>query len=226
MIFRRMAMAAMLVAGALFAGGATGSNWVNTVTVTDGGHLIGNPDAKVKLTEYISYTCHVCADFAREGEDPLKLAYVEPGKASLEIRHLIRDPVDLTAAMLANCGAPGKFPLNHSAFMRAQPEFMAVAQEANDAQMARWRNTDRPAARRAIASDLGFYEIMERRGYSRSEADRCLNDEAKAKKMADIAARDWKLPGIQGTPAFAIDGNILAGTHSWRMLAPQIAARF
>jgi hypothetical protein len=42
--------------------------------------------------------------FTREADDRIKLAYVTPGNVSLEVRHLIRDPVDLTAVMLANCG--------------------------------------------------------------------------------------------------------------------------
>jgi len=226
MMFRRIALAAVLVAGALMTGGATNSNWNNVVERVDGGHLIGNPDASVKLTEYVSYTCPHCAEFTREAEDALKLTYVVPGQMSIEVRHLIRDPVDLTVAMLANCGPPSKFPLNHSAFMLSQDTWIAAAEKATPAQRQRWASGDFAARRRAIASDLGLYTIMEQRGYERAEADRCLNDEKVAETISQVSDRDWKKPGITGTPAFAIDGNVLAGTHSWRMLATQLAARF
>jgi 2-hydroxychromene-2-carboxylate isomerase len=83
-----------------------------------------------------------------------------------------------------------------------------------------------PAGRRSIASDFGFYQIMERRGYSRTQVDRCLADETVARKLAEASDKDWKLPGIAGTPSFAIDGNILTGTASWSTLSPQLAARF
>lgn len=224
MIFRRTAMAVLMAVGAVALGAAT-TNWNNTVARVDGGHRIGNPDAPVKLTEYVSYTCSHCADFTREAQDALKAGYVMPGKMSLEIRHLIRDPVDLTAAVLANCGPAAKFPLNHSAFMLGQDKWMEAARNTTKAQQQRWYSGEQAARRRAIASDLGFYAIMERRGYSRADADRCLNDNATAEQIADVSARDWKKPGIGGTPSFAINDTVLAGTHSWSLLSPQLAAR-
>ena len=200
-------------------------DWSATVGQTEGGHRIGNPEAKLKLTEYISYTCPHCAQFARDGEPALKLGYIANGRVSLEIRHLLRDPVDLTVAMLTNCGPASKFPQNHSAFMLGQDNWITPMTRATAAQRQRWSTGDMAARRRAIASDFGFYAIMERRGYSKAEADRCLADEAMAERLAEASDADWKKPGIGGTPAFAIDGNVLAGTHSWSMLQPQLAAR-
>jgi protein-disulfide isomerase len=208
------------------AGYAQAQNWVATVARADTAHVIGNPQADRVLTEYISYTCPHCATFAREGEEAVKLAYIAPGKLRLEIRHLLRDPVDLTAALLAHCGAASKFPQNHSAIMLAQGTWLPKMMEASAAQRQRWTTGDMSARRRAIASDLGFYGIMERRGYSRTQADQCLNDTALANSLAKQAETDWKLPGIGGTPAFAIDGLVLTGTHSWQALQPQLDARF
>lgn len=225
MKFKAFAWAAAVVLLGTASVAAT-QNWVATVALNDGGHTIGNPAAKILLTEYVSYTCPHCAHFTRDGEQALKLAYVAPGKIKLEVRHLLRDPVDLTAALLTNCGAPAKFPANHTAIMLAQDTWLPKMVAASRAQSQRW-TTGTPAARRkAMASDLGFYQIMERRGYSRTQADRCLSDEIVAKQMADISARDWKLPGIGGTPSFAIDGMVLAGTHTWPELQSQLDARF
>ena len=40
-------------------------NWNQTITLTpQGTHLLGNPAAKVRLTQFISYTCPHCAHFA------------------------------------------------------------------------------------------------------------------------------------------------------------------
>lgn len=217
---KRIAKAAVLAGAALLSVGATG-NWVATVAETDGGHRIGNPEAKVRVAEYVSYTCPHCAAFTREGQPPLELAYVAPGKVSVEIRHLIRDPVDLTAAMLTNCGPAAKFPRNHAAFMLGQDKWIPPLSSATNAQKQRW-TTAGSAGRRAIASDFGFYTIMERRGYSRAEADRCLADETMARRLAETSAKDWKLPGIGGTPAFSINGVVLPGTHAWGPLEAQI----
>ena len=221
MRFKRIVQAAALLAAALLTTGATRLNWDATVVETDGGHRIGNPDAKVKLTEFISYTCPHCAHFAREGEPRLKLGYVIQGEVSLEIRHLIRDPVDLTAAMLVNCGAAAKFPQNHTAFMLGQDKWIEPLGRATEAQQVRWRVAG-AAGRRAIASDAGFYRLMEGRGYRRTEVDRCLADEAFARKLAETSAKDWRLPGVGGTPAFAINGTVMPDTHTWEALEPHL----
>ena len=220
MKLKAIVQAAALLTAAFFVTGAA-PNWIATVTEADGAHRIGNPAAKVKLTEFVSYTCPHCAAFAKEGEAPIQLAYVGTGKLNLEVRHLIRDPVDLTVAMLTNCGAAAKFPQNHSAFMLGQANWIGPLGTATAAQKERW-TVKGAAGRRAIASDFGFYRIMERRGYNRAAADRCLADEAMATRLAETSARDWKRPGITGTPGFAINGNVLPGTHSWDALEHQL----
>src|SRR5690606_1973185 len=136
----------------------------------------------------------------------LKLAYVTPGHLSVEIRHLIRDPVDLTAVMLVNCGPASKFPLNHASFMLQQSRWIAPLSNPSAAQRTRWTSGDGPSRRRAIASDFGFYQIMEQRGYRRTEVDQCLNDEAAATRFAEQSSKDWDRPGIHATPSFAING--------------------
>jgi protein-disulfide isomerase len=74
----------------------------------EGGFVIGNPNAPLKLVEYGSHTCHVCAAFSQEGAAGMD-KYVETGVVSYEIRNLIRDPVDLTIALLARCSGPAAF---------------------------------------------------------------------------------------------------------------------
>ena len=213
-----------LLAGALVLAGGNKANWNNTVVETDAGHLIGNPDAETKLTEYVSYTCSHCANFAKVGDPVLKVGYVHSGKVSVEIRHSLRDPVDLTATMLTHCGAASKFTLNHNAIMYSQQDWMPILQSATQAQIARWTNTDRAAARRAIASDFGFYKLMEGRGYRITDLDKCLNNDAKAESLVKASVADGQRLGIEGTPSFAINGKLLDHTHSWPALQQQLDA--
>ena len=223
MKLKTIAKAAALAGIALIASAQTNRNWNATVAETaDSGHRIGNPEAKVKLTEFVSYTCPHCAEFTREADDRLKLAYIQPGHLSVEVRHLIRDPVDLTVVLLANCGPASKFPLNHSAFMLQQAKWIAPLSSSTAAQRARWTTGDGPTRRRNIASDFGLYQIMQGRGYGRPELDRCLNDEAAARRFAEQSQKDWERPGIGGTPAFAINGTIMPGTHTWSALERQL----
>ena len=220
-----LAAASILAVGAIAQGTApkkaerNQGNWGTTVTETRGGHLIGNPQAEGRLVEYMSYTCSHCAEFARTGEGAIKLLYVPTGKVSYEIRHLIRDPIDLTAALAAQCGEPAKFPGNHEALILKHDEWMAKARKATQAQMSRWRFGSFGSRAQAIASDLDFYDIMESRGYSRSALDQCLTDEGKAKAIANQSQADVEQFALRGTPTFIMGGKTL-DAHDWTSLQP------
>jgi protein-disulfide isomerase len=218
---KRLAFATALLAAVPLATAATTHNWLATVTVDGTGHRIGNPDAKVHLIEYVSYTCPHCAAFTKEAEGAIQLTYIQPGKVNVEIRNLIRDPIDLTVAMLVDCPPMSRFAQNHSAFLAHQESWIGPITSASAAQQERWRQPT-TAGRRAIASDFKLYDIMERRGYSRAQTDHCLADDVLMKRIVDSSAEDWKKPGIEGTPSFSINGDILPGTHTWNSLKPQL----
>jgi protein-disulfide isomerase len=219
-----LAAAALLAVGA--APPAPRGNWLAMVAVTaSGSHTLGNPAAPVKLVEYLSYTCPHCAHFQQQSEAPMKLAFIQPGKVQVEVRHLVRDPVDMTVAMLTNCGEPSRFFANHNLFLQSQERWLKRLDTASEAQKARWTTGPLPARMRAIAGDFGFYAMMEARGYRRTDVNRCLADEGMAKRLADqtAGAADH---GVSGTPSFLLDGVRLAGTHDWQTLASQLQARF
>ena len=221
--FRLLALSAAALLS-LAAGPAPRANWNATVAVTPGGgYRLGNPAAAVKVIERPSYTCPHCAEFEIQGSDRLRLGYIAGGKVSFEVRHFVRDPVDMTAALLATCGPPSKFFLNHAAFLRSQPTWIRVLGTATRSQTARWYNGSDLARRRAIAADLHFYEIAATRGIDRMSADRCLGDTAKAAQLGALKAEGDAL-GISGTPSFQINGALLTGTFEWDLLEPQIRA--
>ena len=211
-----MAALALLGTGAV----ALAQNWAATVVASDNGHKVGNPKAKTKLVEFMSYTCSHCADFAREGDAAIKLAYLPKGDVSYEIRHLLRDPFDLTAALLTQCGDPKKFMGNHNAIMLSQDDWFEKGRKTTRAQQARWQFGSNGARRQEIASDLGFYELMENRGYTRTQLDRCLTDEAKANALAEASQADVEKYGLTGTPSFVMYGALLDGVHNWAALRP------
>jgi len=221
-----LARIAILAAVAVLGVGARQLNWDAVVVVTpEGGHRIGNPDAKVKLIEFVSYTCSHCAHFEIEAQGPMQLAWVTPGLVSIEVRHLIRDPVDLTAAVLTNCGAKEKFPLNHSAMLRSQDKWMSTLQMSSKATTLRWRTGTMGERFRAIAGDLDFYEVMATRGYDRMELDKCLNDAALSERLAGQSRKGADAYAVKGTPNFVVNGTLLPDVHDWTTLRPEIAAR-
>ncbi len=195
-----------------------------TVTAQNGGHVIGDPQATVTLTEWVSYTCGHCAEFALNGDGALKLAYLPTRKLKVEVRHIIRDPVDLTATVLAHCGDPARFDKRHAMFMHRQADWLPKVQQSSEAQRQRWSTGPVPARLRAIASDLDFYTLIASHGIDRPAADRCLSDTAKVQSLIANTQSDADTYGIQGTPSFAIDGQLLDATHSWKALQPQLDA--
>jgi protein-disulfide isomerase len=223
----RLIRLATLAAAALLAIGAAAPtrDWVSTVTVTAAGsHLQGNPDADVKLAEYVSYTCPHCAHFQKQAAAPLQLFYVRTGKVSVEVRHLVRDPVDLTVAMLTNCGAPSRFQRLHNAFLSNQESWIKLMETATSVQQQRWSNGDSHARLRAIAADFGFYAMMERFGYGRAELNRCLADDAMMRRIVGQTVEAQRL-GVQGTPSFFINGTLLPDTFDWPSLDRELKSK-
>ena len=226
LLFAALCGAALLTAASKPAPAPAKTDWNSKVVRTPlDSHLLGNPDAPVKLVEYISYTCPHCAHFEAESDAQLRIGFIAPGKGSIEVRSFVRDPIDLTVALLTHCGPASKFFSNHSAFLRHQTTWMAPLASLTEAQKARWSNPDFAARTRAIASDLGLYSLMEARGYDRPAIDRCLGDKALAERLAQHTKDATEKDFVTGTPSFVLNGLPLSGTYSWAALKPQVEAR-
>ena len=213
---KQFVRAAGLAVAAFLSVGANG-NWNTNVVETDRGYEIGNPDAEVHLIEFVSYTCPHCADFTVQGEAPLQLAYIGPGKMKFEMRSFIRNDVDLAASMLVQCGDNSKFLQNHTMFMTKQSTWLGEARKASDAQLAQWLNGS-ASGRQSMASALGFYKMMETRGYGRPELDKCLSDQALADRLSSNTQKDMTDFGVRGTPSFVVNGKLLDHVHGWQPL--------
>ena len=202
------------------------ANWNATVTRTpDDGYILGNPNARVHLVAYISYTCPHCAAFEQEARAPLAIGMIGPGKGSLEIRPFLRNGLDVVASLLAECGPPSKFYGNTQLLLARQREWLAPIDKLTDAQKARWDAPGFGEKMRAIASDLGLYALMEQRGYDRTDLDKCLANEALADRIAKHTQQAAEKDGVNGTPGFLIDNVLVADTYNWAALKPQLEAR-
>lgn len=217
-------LAAVAAPAAIAQSRAAASSAATITAGSDGSHIIGNPAARVKLVEYVSYTCPHCAHFAAELAGPLRTTYLPAGTVSVEIRHLVRDPVDMAMAVAANCGAPARFVGRHEALMAAQGRFMSAAQATTAQQRQAW-SAATPAQRlRHVADDVGVTAWMRERGFTAQQINACMADVALQQRLVrqTNAAID---AGVQGTPSFAINGQLQADVHAWEQLRPLIDAR-
>lgn len=198
------------------------SAWAGKISVTPaGGHIIGNPQAPQRLVEFMSYTCSHCAHFDRESA-PLFLGPVPKGSVSFEVRHLLRDPIDATIAMLTNCVPPVRFAPLHHRFLADQEKWFAIAQKVTPEQTKRWNEGAMPQRMRLIASDLKFYDIAASAGLSRAQAEGCFANEAILRRLVAQTKQASDL-GINGTPAFLLN-EALTDDHDWAGVQARLAA--
>lgn len=189
-----------------------GTSWANTVTVTpEGGNMIGNPDAPLKLVEYASHTCGACASFAATGKPVIKDKYVASGVVSFELRNLVRDPIDLSIATLVRCGAKENMqPLSDQAWAALNDIFASV--NANQATYE--AAAGQPVSQRfvTIGEAAGLIDFFAARGLSADQSRACLADTAKIEAIANASNTQSEELKINGTPTFFLNGRRLEGT--------------
>lgn len=208
-----------------FVASSIGGKWQATIERTERGHLIGNPKAESRMIEFISYTCPHCASFTDEGETGLELVLVGPGKMSLEVRSVIRNPLDLAVSMLVACGDVAGFKNRHRMLMNAQSRWLGKAQQAPRSQQEIWFRGD-SNARLNMANALGLSDMLAKAGMPRTAINACLNDDKAALKLIDNSDADRAEFAFPGTPSFILDGTLLKDVHDWKGLYPVISAHF
>ena len=198
--------------------------WDRTITMTaDGFPVMGNPDAPVKVVEFISYTCSHCAEFSKESKIPLDAGLVRKGKVSVELRPFIRISLDEVPALLALCGRNDQYFGNTAALLAAQGTWFKAP--ADPGYQARWQALEsKPAEQRmAVAKDMGLYQLMLGRGYTAAALDTCLSDQTKLDWLTKQTEYAGNTVGVVGTPSFLING-VLQDVYGWPELAPRINA--
>lgn len=215
------ATAANQSAGAPVAAPA-GGDWTTVVSATpDGGFLMGNPNAKVKLVEYLSLTCPHCKDFEEHGFPKLRDQYIKKGTVSLEARNYVRDPIDMTATLVSRCGgAEPYFAMTEQTFAQ-QADIFDKMQKLPQDQIQKLQ-TQPPAEQfKALASLLGIDTFAKQRGIPQSKLDACFNDQMSVNKLVEMQkkANDEQIPG---TPAFFINGKLLDNVGTWEQLEPKL----
>ena len=200
-------------------------DWTRTVVMTpEGGFRMGNPDAPVKVVEYLSLTCPACAHFAAEGAPRLIAGPVRSGRVSLEYRNYVLNAYDLAAALISRCAAPSDyFALNHALFA-AQPQWTARIEAVPAAERQQLAGVPPLQGMQRIVAWAGLDAIAARHGVTADEARACLSEQARLERI--VAMRQaGEEAGVNGTPTFAIDGRILAGVYDWAALEPLLRAR-
>jgi protein-disulfide isomerase len=196
-----------------------GTSWTDTTTVTpEGGYMIGNPDAPLKLVEFASHTCSACANFAVNGKPPLKNEYVASGVVSFEQREIFLNPYDIVIATLTQCGAKERMqPLSDEVWQNLPQVFTSLQSNPEAVQAAGQLPVDQRFAR--IAEVTGLLDFFAARGLSADQARTCLTDGAKIAAMVETSEAQAKEFNVTGTPTFVLNGKKL-DANQWPDLEP------
>lgn len=199
-----------------------GTRWADTVNETpDGYFVMGNPDAKLKLVEFASFTCSHCRDFSAEASEQIR-NIVNTGKMSYELRTFVRDPIDISTALLAGCGGKEVFyPLTEQ-FFANQNAMFEKAQALGDDKYQQLMSAPPQQRFGQLAGALGLVDFAKQRGISEDQAKQCLANTAAAEKLAkgvQAANAQYK---IEGTPSFLINGVLVENVAAWPALQAKL----
>lgn len=148
--------------------------------------VLGNPDAKVTLTEYASYTCPHCANFHAEVFTPFKTDYIDTGKVKFVYREVFFDRYGLWAGMLARCSGEMRYFGINGILFEKQKE---------------WAASDDPTV---VIGNLKT--IGKTAGMSDAELDACFNDQKLAESLVANFQKNMEADQVEGTPTLFING--------------------
>lgn len=199
-----------------------GSTWAEQVVRTEeGGWLVGNPDAPIRLVEYGSLTCPACANFSINATESLHANYIESGRVSFEFRSVpVHGLIDVLLTRLIECA----------------PESAAVPLAdqlwANNAAVTGNFQAGGPALEQAfalppeqrfaaVAEVGGLVEFFASRGISRDQALVCLSDAAAIQALIERMETQNNADNVTSTPTFFLNGQRLEDT-SWQAVEPAL----
>lgn len=202
---------------------APNGDWTKLVSQTaEGGLLMGNPQAKVKVVEFGSMTCGACAAFATTDEPKLVDQYVKTGNVSFEFRNFVRDPLDITMALVARCaGASPQFFTLTDGMFADQKSFFDKIQAAPQDQLAALQSQPPAQQFQRMAQLSGLQEWAAQRGLPSGRTAQCLANQAEIDRLVQMNSDASSTYDIPGTPTFLVNNEVVKpqpGESNWASL--------
>lgn len=163
----------------------------------------GKDNAPVVIVEYASLTCPHCADFYLNVLPQIREKYIKTGKVRFIFRELAWDPYALAGSVIARCVSPIRYEGVVRAFFSNQSEWLlGTADHARDY----------------------IFQVGKNAGLTQDQITACLEN----KKIINAIDNNFKLAhdklGIDGTPAFIINGAKHVGDMSFKQISMMIDA--
>lgn len=147
---------------------------------------LGDPEAKVKIVEYASYTCPHCANFHDTVFKKLKAEYIDTGKVHFTLREVYFDRYGFWAGMIARCDDNKRYEgISDIVFSTQQT----------------WLNSSDPTV---IMDNLRTIGLTA--GLTTEQLDSCTSNEAFGEEMLKQFEANMAADQITGTPTVILDG--------------------
>jgi protein-disulfide isomerase len=153
-----------------------------------GERTLGDADAPVTMIEYASATCPHCARYHADTFATIKEEYVDTGRVRYVFREFPFDDLALAAFMLARC-AP-------------EERFFSVIDVIFEQQQT-WTQNPREE----------LLKIARMAGFTAETFEQCLQNEDIARGILDIRNTAGEQYGVNSTPTFFINGEVLQGNQ-------------
>ncbi|WP_419913582.1 DsbA family protein [Hoeflea sp.] len=152
---------------------------------------LGDPDAPVKIVEYMSLTCPHCANFHNDTFKQIVTDYVDTGKVQFIVREFPFDPRATAAIMLARCAPDGKFFPMIDVLMQQQ---------------ANWARAEDAAS--------ALFNISKLAGFTQESFEACLTNQKLVDDVNAVRKKAAEEFGVNSTPTFLINGKRYPGNMS------------
>jgi protein-disulfide isomerase len=156
--------------------------------------VLGDPNAKVTVVEYASFTCPHCAAFHVNTWPDFKANYVDTGKVRFILREVYFDRYGLWASMTARCGGEAGFYPMADQFLKKQKAWTGVPAEQIGGEIAK---------------------IGRLNGLTAEQVNACLGDQEYARKLIEAYQANAAADGVTSTPTFLINGEKHSGAMAY-----------
>lgn len=164
----------------------------------EGANILGKADAPITIVEYSDFQCPFCSRAYSDAVTGIKNNYVESGKVKIVYKHfpLSFHPEAEPAALASECAAEqGKFWEFHDKIFENQAEISTASYK-------KW------------ATELGL---------DAAKFNTCVDSKKYLSKVrADFV--EGQQVGIQGTPGFFVEGELVSGAQPYTVFQQKIDA--
>jgi protein-disulfide isomerase len=162
--------------------------------VASGDMSLGNPNAKVTVSEYASLGCPICAKWNTDNFAAFKTKYVDTGRVRYVLKEMLTgdEPVAAAGFLLARCAGKDKYFQVVDAVWRQEQDLL-----------------EQPNAGPAQRDQL--LKVGESAGMSDPQINACITNDAALEALNKRVNDSATAAKIDSTPTFVVNGKVLTG---------------